>query len=332
MVAWQRFQWLSLVGLLAGLTLFTSLVIWQGWTLVAQSLGTIGWRLLALPLWFGIPFLCAIRSWRSLFPPQQAPSWKLTAYLTWVGLGVNWLLPVAQVGGELLRARLLHKRHFSLGVSLASVVGDKTLQAMTQGLYTLIGLTLLSYRWGDRPLILGGLISAVLLTLGALGFYRVQQLGLFRLSAQVAQRLRRKSTLADLKETATTIDVAIEAMYRRRNQLFWALLWRMGFRLTLAGEVWLATRLLRHPVSPVEAIILESLGQGIRASAFVVPAGLGVQESSFLLVGLVLGLPAPTALLLSICKRVRELLVGVPGLIMWQWEEGVFLLRSRDRR
>jgi len=176
--------------------------------------------------------------------PRDGPSWKLTAYLTWVGLGVNWLLPVAQVGGELLRARLLHKRHFSLGVSLASVVGDKTLQAMTQGLYTLIGLTLLSYRWGDRPLILGGLISAVLLTLGALGFYRVQQLGLFRLSAQVAQRLRRKSTLADLKETATTIDVAIEAMYRRRNQLF---------------------------------------------------------------------------------------LVGVPGLIVWQWEEGVFLLRSRDR-
>ena len=41
------------------------------------------------------------------------------------------------------------------------------------------------------------------------------------------------------------------------------------------------------------------------------------------------GIPADAAVALSMVKRARELLVGVPGLVMWQWAEGARLLRRR---
>jgi hypothetical protein len=45
------------------------------------------------------------------------------------------------------------------------------------------------------------------------------------------------------------------------------------------------------------------------------------------LFGALFGLPAETALAISLSKRVRELALGVPGLLVWHWIEGHYLLR-----
>jgi len=42
------------------------------------------------------------------------------------------------------------------------------------------------------------------------------------------------------------------------------------------------------------------------------------------------GLPAYTALAISLTKRVRELALGVPGLLVWHWIESRYLLRRAD--
>ena len=44
-------------------------------------------------------------------------------------------------------------------------------------------------------------------------------------------------------------------------------------------------------------------------------------------VGAVFGLPAEMALAISLSKRVRELALGVPGLLVWHWIESRYLLR-----
>jgi hypothetical protein len=79
-------------------------------------------------------------------------------------------------------------------------------------------------------------------------------------------------------------------------------------------------------VSWAEALILESLGTAVRNAAFPVPAGLGAQEGGFLLLGAALGIAPPLCLALSLAKRARELLVGLPALAAWAWLEG----RSRE--
>ena len=79
---------------------------------------------------------------------------------------------------------------------------------------------------------------------------------------------------------------------------------------------------LGQPIGVIDAFILESLGAGVRAAAFMVPGQLGILEGSFVVFGALFGLPAQTALTISLSRRVRELALGLPGLLVWHWVEG----------
>jgi hypothetical protein len=57
------------------------------------------------------------------------------------------------------------------------------------------------------------------------------------------------------------------------------------------------------------------LGQAIRGAAFAVPGALGVQEGGYLLLAPLAGLPPDMALVLSLAKRAREIILGPPGLL-----------------
>jgi uncharacterized membrane protein YbhN (UPF0104 family) len=87
-------------------------------------------------------------------------------------------------------------------------------------------------------------------------------------------------------------------------------------------EIWFALRLFGHPVDVSTALILESMTQTMRHLAFVVPAALGVQEATLVLFGHSLGISSELALAVSMTKRAREVLCGLPSLISWQWMEG----------
>lgn len=113
---------LSIIGLIAGLTLFTILISWQGVEIISEILGKIGLQIFWLPIYFIIPLTCANISWLYLFPQQKRPNFLLGLYASWIGLGVNWLLPVAQIGGEITRMRLLAKRKFNISLLIASLV------------------------------------------------------------------------------------------------------------------------------------------------------------------------------------------------------------------
>ena len=95
----------------------------------------------------------------------------------------------------------------------------------------------------------------------------------------------------------------------------------------VAGEVWLILYFMGHPISIVEALVLETLAQTVRAAAFVMPGAFGVQEAGFMIFGALVGVPTDLALAVSLAKRVRELAVGLPALLFWQVSEGRFGLR-----
>ena len=75
--------------------------------------------------------------------------------------------------------------------------------------------------------------------------------------------------------------------------------------------------------------MLESLGQAARSTGFAIPGALGVQEGGFLVVGLQLGIPGEVALGVSLVKRVRDVLLGLPGLASWKLAEASRLITSR---
>ena len=84
---------------------------------------------------------------------------------------------------------------------------------------------------------------------------------------------------------------------------------------------WLALSFIGHPVSWLDALLLESVGQAIRGAAFAIPGSLGAQEGGYLLLAPLVGLTPDAALALSLAKRARELALGLPGLVYLHWSE-----------
>ena len=105
--------------------------------------------------------------------------------------------------------------------------------------------------------------------------------------------------------------------------------WQMIAWLSGTGEIALALSYLGHPLPLVEAFMIEALIQASVSAAFVVPGALGVQEGGFLLFGHMLGLTPEIAVALAVIRRCRDVLLFVPGLIVWQVQEGRWLLKGR---
>jgi uncharacterized membrane protein YbhN (UPF0104 family) len=114
------------------------------------------------------------------------------------------------------------------------------------------------------------------------------------------------------------LDSAIRRVMSAHDLLALAVVWQLAGLIVGCSETWLALRLLGHPLSPAAAIALESVTQAARSLIFVAPAGLGVQEAGLVEVGQLLGLGSDVAIALSLAKRMREILFGIPALVVWQ--------------
>lgn len=297
----------------------------SGSLMARQDIAQILPASLCATVFFIIPLLAAARSWHLLFPAADGPGAGYAVRLTWIGLSVNWLLPVALVGGELVKLRLARRRVADTASLAASLVGDKTIQVATQMLYSLLGLSVLAWSSGQ---VAGGWREAVGFVLfgGAVYlFYRLQRGGLFARAAAPLKRLVRDRERVAVE--ADRMDAAVDAMYRRRGRWWRAVAWRMGFRLLLAGEIALVLWWLEQPPGVWALLALESLAQASRVAAAVIPAALGAQETVILAAGLILGYPAEALIAVALAKRVRELVVGGAGLVAWQLEETRSLIR-----
>jgi hypothetical protein len=70
------------------------------------------------------------------------------------------------------------------------------------------------------------------------------------------------------------------------------------------------------------ALAIESLLCAVRSAAFVVPSAVGVQELTYAMLVPLFGLPPSVGVAVSLVKRGRDILIGVPALIAWQLLEG----------
>jgi putative membrane protein len=312
---------------LAGVGLLLALFVGADINAALGAVTAIKWGLGLILAYHILPVLADSIGWRSLFGAQP-PSLALLYGCRWIAEAGNSLLPAAQVGGEFVRGRLARLAGIEGPVAWASVIVDVTMGVASQGVFTLIGiaLLLLLHQGGDLADALA--LGLGLMALAALAFYLVQRAGLFGAAAHaLTHRLQPPGWRPDIA-SAQALDQAIDAIYRKRRCVARGTVWRLAGWLTSAGEVWLVLLLLGHPVGWPEAIIFESLSQAVRTAAFAIPGGLGVQEGTLLLLAQPLGIPAEAALALSLVKRLREILLGLPALLVWQTVEARLRLRT----
>ena len=113
-------KYLPSISLIAGLVLLTFLIMWQGLEQIFHLLFSSGWSLLLLPLVWLPNVFPITESWRLLFEPSRKPPMLLSLFAMWLGRSVNNLLPVATIGGEVVKARILVVHGIGTGDALAS--------------------------------------------------------------------------------------------------------------------------------------------------------------------------------------------------------------------
>jgi len=318
------------LGFIVGSLIVVLLVGWQGVATIADRFGDLGWGILLVAFFIPPDLFLRAASFHLLFAPGRAPRFGDTTLATWIGSSINFLLPVATVGGEFIKARVLTLRGTRGVDAAASVILDLTVQSLSVLLWAVIGIALLiAVAPADEPMVIVAIVGTVLLALGIAGFVLVQCAGAFGRFARPATRALSASKWQSLLDGATDLDATIRNLYRRPGVITLSTLLRLAKRAVRGGEVWFIAWLLGYPIGLGEAVMLNSLAVALRAAAFAVPGGLGVQEGGYIMVGALIGMPPDLMLTLSLATRLGELIEGLPGLAAWQFAESRIYWRNR---
>jgi uncharacterized membrane protein YbhN (UPF0104 family) len=127
MMGRQKFppvRWIPLLAGVAGIGASLWLLKSFGVRRIGELIGHAGWwGILALAVFHAVQMLCSALGWRAI-SESAALRETLGTYvlLRWIREGVNNLLPLAQVGGEVVAWRLLRQRGAKLPNAMAGIV------------------------------------------------------------------------------------------------------------------------------------------------------------------------------------------------------------------
>ena len=300
------------VALVLGLVALILLLVHNDIQSIARLLGQAGWLLLCLVPLHCIPLALDVMGWRTLIPERidLATLFSIAA----VREAINRLLPVANVGGEVVGARLLVRRGVSYPVAVGSILVETMLNILSQGLFLVVGLACLLH--ATEHFEMSGVVITTVLAAAIIAslLFWILRSGLFfrgvhRLAGQ---------TIGALAE----VDATTRKLASAQGPLAKSIGWQVAGLISGSAETWLVLRWLAHPVSVEGAVALESFTLAARSVFFLVPAGLGVQEAGLAGVGSLLGIGSDVAIALSLAKRAREILFGLPALAAWQMQWG----------
>jgi putative membrane protein len=332
-------KWAMRIALILGTTLCVVLVLREGLGPILALLAAAGWTLLWLVPLHALPLALDVQGWRTLLRAAGVAA-SLSSpgrlfVIASVREAVNRLLPVANVGGEIVGIRMLCGDGGEAAAIAASVIAEVLLTIISQLLFAAAGVAILLHLTGRRALVSDLLLgfALVLPLVGALYMLLHRGSVFERFRRGVEAVLDLPAHLRGLLDQAAALDARLRALLGRGAPLVATLGWQLAGFATGAIETWLALRWLQHPVGFGTALALESLTQAIRHFIFVVPAGLGIQEAGLVGFGYLLGVGNDTSIALSLAKRMREILFGVPALLYWQglWVfKGMGNVRSSD--
>jgi glycosyltransferase 2 family protein len=314
---------LPLVLIAAGIAAMAALVLHFGAGAVAGALLAVGFGGFASVTLIHTALIAAMGlAWAALLP--GAPPW-ITVWGRFVRDSGSEVLPLSQVGGYVLGTRAVALAGVPATQGAASTIVDVTLEFIGQIAFAALGLIWLLHLHVDavppQIVVLGIIVTSCLAT----GFVIAQRRGVRyvdRIAGFLGQGWAEKTAAG-----ATALHQALDAIYRRRGRFWLSFLVHFACWVASASEVWVALWFAGQPLPFGSAMVIESMVYAIRSTAFLVPNSVGVQEGAYILMGGVFGLGPEMALALSLMKRARDLIIGLPVIALWQAIEGGRLMR-----
>jgi len=320
---------LAYLGSIVGLALLVGLALRTDFSALSQIWRLAGRSLLWLVPYRSVYFFCFALGWRQLLKCYPGADGLSLGYLWWVSSvreAIDRLLPVASVGGGIVGVRLLAWRGVARIQSSASVIVEVILTLTASYLFAALGAFFMVKLTG---------ISAQRPTLTALAMtlpIPITCFLLLRYGRWFGRLERLLSSMIGFDGSAdrgAALDLELRTLLGRGRALLEAGALQFAAMASASFEIWLVLRLFGHPVDAVTAFVLEGATQAVRHLAFFIPGGLGAQEAGLVVFGGLFGIDAETALAVSLAKRLREVLCGLPSLISWQWLEARHLRLAR---
>jgi len=323
-------KWLQWLGLPVGIAVLIALVVRDGAGDVLRVIGMAGPVLLWLVPFHLLPLLFDAQGWRLLLD-RRLP----LGFLLWIATvreAINRLLPAVGVGGEIVGIRLARWRMNDGSFAAATVIVEVMITIAVQYAFSALGLVLIVAATGDggslRTIVTIALALLLTMPLPIIAVLLLRRGGVFHAIERFAGRM-----LGGTRQIAPGIDGHrldgdIDALMSRTGLMLRTFCWQLAGYMLGAFETWWALRLLGHPVSIGGALAIEALTQAVRHAAFMVPAGLGIQEAAVVLLAQLFGVGSEVALSLALVKRMREVIFGCLALLSWQAAE---IVRTRRR-
>jgi hypothetical protein len=210
------------------------------------------------------------------------------------------LLPFSQFGGFAAGVRVLTLSGTGVASGSAAMFADLIAEFVAKLPYTVAGLAVLFVIRPDSPLVRPlGLGLLVLTVAGAVAYAGRAWL------KRWFEAVTRRWLTQGLPRTFIAPSFAVHTAA-----------WFAG-----ALESWIALVLLGRSVGIGEALVIDSLTSGLRTFAFFIPAAAGVQEAAYVLASAAVGIGPAPALALSLVRRARDIVIGLPALALWHgWE------------
>lgn len=321
---------LSYVLALLGVLIALLLVSYYGFGNVVAAVSRIGWPEFGVIVgWQIVLFVILGLAWDVIIPSR-------TNLRVWVPIWGRMVrdasgncLPFSQVGGFVFGARAVTLHGIEWHTATASTVVDVTAEFLAQIAFTCIGLGVLLGRAPSSALAVPVEVGIGLAVLACFGFVWVQK-GAAPVFVRIGRRIA-GSWFADAKERFEVLQAELGLIYGHTGRL------ALGFLVHLIGWIgtgaagWIGYRTLGVPINFDDAVAIEALLSAAGAVAFLVPVNAGVQEAGYAGLGAIFGVPPELSLGVSLVRRARDIVVGVPILLIWQLTEMRRLrLRRRD--
>lgn len=310
----------ALVGLVAGFVLAAALLVHFGLKEVGAALGAAGATGLAAISLLHLAAMAVMGvGWWALAGGRSGAGPQTFIWGRLMRDAGSEVLPLSQVGGYVLGARAVALRGVDAALAAATTIADVTLELSAQVVYTMLGLALLIGLRPETKLALPVLIGLAVALVAVVGFVLMQRNGASQLD-RLATRLAR-GWITALSAAAGAVQAEIRRIHARPGGVSICFLLHLAAWIGSSAEAWVALRLMGVTLGFAPVLAIESMLYAIRSVAFVVPNAIGVQEGAYIMLGAGFGITPDQALALSLLKRGRDLVLGIPPLLIWQFLE-----------
>ncbi len=325
----MRIQAGIVIAAAVGVVLAAGLALRSGLPGIVEALGRLGWQ--------GVVLVCALHAgsiaaragaWQALVQKVNFRGCYAAQLVRDGSLSLLWMVPGL---GILAGIRTLHLFGASTVGAAASTMIDVFIQTATLILIAILGvIVVLTFDGGDHRAMWLGVLGLSVLQVGAIALLP-RHAGAMRFAGKLVRRASQafgRNAAAASQEFVN----ALSAVHADNARISLAVLGQTVAWGLCAAQIWVAAHAMGADLSPLSALALIGLVFALTGMLFVVPWGMGVQEAGFVFFGALFGIDESTALALSLSVRMRDLVLGIPGVLLWLAFEGrATWQRSRAR-